>query len=85
VSETSGQPLSRQTLIRKFSGVFVPADSGPEKNLDIAQIDAANPYAVCVRCVLAAIKAAREARTMCATHPAFEADYCPTCGTAQVI
>jgi hypothetical protein len=34
---------------------------------------------------LAAIKAAREARTMCATHPAFEADYCPTCGTAQVI
>lgn len=21
----------------------------------------------------------------CASHPAFEADYCPSCGTAQVI
>lgn len=38
---------------------------------------------------LAAIKAAREAErgpvAMCETHPAFEADYCPSCGTARVI
>lgn len=34
---------------------------------------------------LAAIRAARAAVAMCATHPAFEADYCPSCGTAQVI
>lgn len=32
---------------------------------------------------VAAVNAARQVR--CAEHPAYEADYCPACGTARII
>jgi len=32
---------------------------------------------------LAALKASRPAIVKCDKHPAFEADYCPSCGTSR--